>query len=123
MSDRILRKKIIRLAHQKPHLRRELLPLLKTATRYASDPILDQAAREFIQRTDQLGFERPSVLDSGHTLEIEYNHPNRVDMMIQRSTFRGRPRAFFNSEFGKGAWSADKAIPEFLKGVGRRDHY
>lgn len=33
MSDKDLRKKIIRLAHQKPHLRRELLPLLKTARR------------------------------------------------------------------------------------------
>ena len=33
MSDKALRKKIIRLAHQKPHLRRDLLPLLKTASR------------------------------------------------------------------------------------------
>lgn len=45
MSDRLLRKKIIRLAHQKPHLRRELLPLLKTATREVPPEVTDFLAK------------------------------------------------------------------------------
>tara|TARA_R110002153_G_scaffold103539_2_gene240774 strand:- start:898 stop:1281 length:384 start_codon:yes stop_codon:yes gene_type:complete len=78
MSDKSLRNKVIRLAHSKPELRSQLLPLLtkKGAGNEASElkNIFKQLQRQFgsAQRWDQAGFEAQYMIISDGKLRVTY---------------------------------------------------
>ena len=68
MSDRELRKKLIRLAHSKPELGSELIPLLKQG----SDPLT---------RIRQLIHDSPSVDRDNEIVEIRSENPRLQDII------------------------------------------
>lgn len=113
MSERTLRKKIIRLANRVPALRGYLMPLLRTA-RYTRNPVVNRAVKELISRTDALGWERPSVLDDGTGAIVEWAYP-RIDMHIDLQNFRGRPVAYYSGAYGRPTRSLDAALSNLLK--------
>jgi len=113
MSDKNLRNKIIRLAHQNPELRKDLLPLLKEARLH------DKALAIRIERSkagraygflfaDGFKSNRPDS-DGAITYEFETNiqKGNHKEVIyIDVTTFESEDEPMFSvqAKYGRGTW-------------------
>ena len=113
MSDKTLRNKVIRLAHQNPELRKDLLPLLKEARLHDKALALrtenSRAGKEYglyfvagfkSNRSDSDGaitYEYDTAIQNGNFKEVIY---------IDVTTFESEDELMFSvqAKYGKGTW-------------------
>lgn len=83
MSDKTLRNKIIRLAHAQPKLRKDLLPLLKTAAHYA--PQLDASFGSPKGLAKLMGAK--PLLNSDVPRKLADKHPYLNALMVNKDSY------------------------------------
>ena len=109
-----LRKKLIRLAYAKPHLRKDILPLVKQARfRSSGNDEMDQMAQYIISSLKRKGWSEPSVLADPGQILLEWGEDEgHANLHINVGKFRGKPVLVYQTEFSRPLRDVEKAIKQ-----------